>query len=253
MEKTIAQIKEMLKDSPSEAFLTELTQDKRKGVKNLLASYYRNEAKEKAKLEKFNQRLSLEQDLWANGVKYVAGIDEVGRGPLAGPVVSAAVILPHDFLLVDVNDSKQLTEKKREELYSKILEQAIAVGIGVSDNNVIDKENIYQATRIAMKEAVSYLTVKPQHLLIDAMQIDTDIPQTKLIKGDAKSASISAASIVAKVNRDHLMKFYDKIYPGYDLANNAGYGTKKHLQGLRDLGISPIHRKTFEPIKTYLN
>ena len=253
MAQTIAQIKEILKNSPTKEQLATLKADPRKGVQAALASFYRKQEKLALKKQEFAKRLPLERQLWDDGLEYIAGIDEVGRGPLAGPVVSAAVILPHDFALIDVNDSKQLSEKKREALYGQILEQAVGVAIGVADNNVIDQENIYQATRIAMKEAVEALPYKPQHLLIDAMQIDTSIPQTKLIKGDAKSASISAASIVAKVNRDHLMKFYDKCYPGYDLASNAGYGTKNHLAGLKKLGASPIHRKTFEPVMHYLN
>lgn len=250
---TIAQIKALLKAEPSAETLKKLQDDPRKGVQTALKTYYKQKEKQAQKLVKFKERLRLEKQLWSNGVEYVAGIDEVGRGPLAGPVVTAAVILPHDFQLVEVNDSKQLSEKKREELYDKILEQAVAVAVGIAENELIDEVNIYQATRIAMKESLEALTIKPGHILIDAMQIDTDIPQTKLIKGDARSASISAASIVAKVNRDHLMKFYDTVYPGYDLGNNAGYGTPKHLAGLAQKGVTPIHRKTFEPVVKYLS
>ena len=195
--------------------------------------------------------MQCERSFWNQGIEFVAGIDEVGRGPLAGPVVSAAVVLPHDFYLVDVNDSKQLSEKKREELYKQILEQAIAVGVGVADAHEIDELNIYQATRKAMLQAVQSLQVQPQQLIIDAMEIDTSIPQLKLIKGDAKSASVSAASIVAKEYRDHLMQFYDCIYPGYDFGHNVGYGTKTHLQGLQQNGITPTHRQSFEPVRKY--
>lgn len=248
MAETIAQIKKSLANDPSSELLAQLSADPRKGVQNALASFYKKREKIMKKQAEFEKRLQLERELWKNGKEYVAGVDEVGRGPLAGPVVTAAVILPHDFSLYEVNDSKQLSEKKREELYGKILEQALAVSVGVSDNKLIDRVNIYQATRIAMKEALEALTITPDHLLVDAMVIDTPIEQTKLIKGDARSASISAASIVAKVNRDHLMKFYDELYPGYDLASNAGYGTKKHLAGLKNYGVTPIHRKTFEPV-----
>ena len=183
---TIAQIKALLKAEPSAETLKKLQDDPRKGVQTALKTYYKQKEKQAQKLVKFKERLRLEKQLWSNGVEYVAGIDEVGRGPLAGPVVTAAVILPHDFQLVEVNDSKQLSEKKREELYDKILEQAVAVAVGIAENELIDEVNIYQATRIAMKEALEALTIKPGHILIDAMQIDTDIPQTKLIKGDAR-------------------------------------------------------------------
>lgn len=247
---SIAQVKELLKNEVTAEILTTLVQDERKGIQKALASYRKRQEKvAQAKLA-FAERLRLEQDLWAQGIEYVAGIDEVGRGPLAGPVVTAAVILPHDFDLYEVNDSKQLSVAKREELYGKILEQALAVNIGVASNRVIDQVNIYEATKIAMKEAVLGLRITPQHLLVDAMPIELALPQTKLIKGDAKSASISAASIVAKVTRDHLMTFYDRIYPGYGFSQNDGYGTKQHLAGLIEHGTTPIHRMTFEPIKS---
>lgn len=247
----ISEIKARLSENPSADFINELKADPRKGVQQALKSYYRRMEKAKAKEEAFEKRLQYERSFWNQGIEMVAGIDEVGRGPLAGPVVSAAVILPHDFHLVDVNDSKQLSEKKREELYKKILEQAVAVGIGIADASEIDELNIYQATRKAMLQAVQSLQVQPQQLIIDAMEIDTTIPQLKLIKGDAKSASVSAASIVAKEYRDHLMQFYDRIYPGYDFGHNVGYGTKAHLQELQQHGITPIHRQSFEPVKKY--
>ena len=171
------------------------------------------------------------------------------RGPLAGPVVSAAVILPENFHLVEVNDSKQLSLKKREELFDQIMEQALAVGIGIKDEQVIDSVNIYEATKLAMKEAVRELAVKPDCLLIDAMALDLNIPQEKIIKGDAKSISIACASIIAKVTRDKMMESYHEQYPGYGFDKNSGYGTKEHLEGLKLQGITPIHRKTFAPIK----
>ena len=247
---TIKAVKQLLADQPSQDLLEELKHDSRKGVQTLLTSYHKSQAKKVQQEQAFFKRLTLEKDLWQKGITYVGGIDEVGRGPLAGPVVSCCIILPHDFDLIEVNDSKQLTAKTREELYGQILMRAVAVGIGVVDNRVIDEINIYEAARLAMKKALLALDVKPQHLLIDAMQIETDIKQTKLIKGDAKSASIAAASIVAKVYRDHLMSFYDRIYPGYHFSNNDGYGTKEHLAGLAKLGVCPIHRLTFEPIKS---
>lgn len=253
MEKlTIAQIKKMLTEEISSEQLAELKLDERKGVQLAIKSYKKRLKKiENEKLE-FQNRLKIERDLWDKGIEYIAGVDEVGRGPLAGPVVTAAVILPHDFDVFEVNDSKQLSEKKREELYKKILEKAVAVSVGLSDNNLIDEVNIYEATRLAMKQAIESLNITPQKIIVDAMTIDTKIPQLRLIKGDSKSASVAAASIVAKVIRDHLMQFYARIYPGYGFEKNDGYGTKQHLEGLENKGITPIHRQSFEPVKKIL-
>ena len=178
-----------------------------------------------------------ETELYNNGINFIAGIDEVGRGPLVGPVVTAAVILPKDFYDERINDSKKLTEKKRELLYDVIMENAISVGIGISSENVIDEINILNATKRAMLEAVNNLSVKPEHLLIDAVKLNTDIPQTSIIKGDAKSESIAAASIIAKVTRDRMMIELDKIHPEYDFKHNKGYGTKKHIEAIRKYGI----------------
>lgn len=247
----ISEIKQKLNDNPSPEFVKELENDQRKGVQVAIQQFYKRQMKIKKQRIEFEKRFHFEKEFWDQGIDLVAGIDEVGRGPLAGPVVSAAVILPHDFDLVEVNDSKQLSDKKRKNLYPLILEKAIAVGIGVADNKLIDEINIYQATKVAMKEALLNLNTLPQQLIIDAMEIDTSIPQLKLIKGDAKSISVSAASIVAKEYRDNLMIEYDKKYPGYDFANNVGYGTKKHLEGLKTLGVTPIHRKTFEPVAKF--
>lgn len=177
---------------------------------------------------------------------YVCGIDEVGRGPFAGPVVACAVILPANSQILYLNDSKKLSEKKREELYDVIMKEAVAVGIGMRDAGRIDEINILQATYEAMREAISNLKVKPDVLLNDAVTIPgVDIKQVPIIKGDAKSVSIAAASIVAKVTRDRMMVEYDKQYPGYDLASNKGYGTQKHIDGLKIQGPTPIHRRTF--------
>lgn len=178
--------------------------------------------------------------------RYICGIDEVGRGPLAGPVVAGAVILPRDHTILYLNDSKKLSEKKREMLYDEIMEHAAAVGIGMADPECIDEINILQATYKAMRLAINNLGVRPDLLLNDAVTIpEVDIPQVPIIKGDAKSVSIAAASIVAKVTRDRMMKEYDKVYPGYDFASNKGYGTKAHIAGLKELGATPIHRVTF--------
>ena len=196
--------------------------------------------------EKLSEMKSYEKDLWAKGCKYVAGVDEVGRGPLAGPVVTAAVILPEDFNVLGVDDSKKLSPKKRDELYDLIIENAIAVSIGRKEPEIIDEINILQATKEAMKEAILGLGVRPDHVLIDAVKLDDlGIPQTSIIKGDAKSVSIAAASIIAKVTRDREMIEMDSVYPGYAFASNKGYGTKAHYEGLKKLGPCPIHRKTF--------
>lgn len=177
---------------------------------------------------------------------YICGIDEVGRGPLAGPVVACAVVLPKDARILYVNDSKKLSEKKRNELYDIITKTAVSYGIGVVDCNIIDEINILQATYEAMRQAINNLTIKPDILLNDAVTIpEVDIPQVPIIKGDAKSLTIACASIVAKVTRDRMMVEYDKIYPGYDFASNKGYGTAKHTDALKLQGSSPIHRKTF--------
>lgn len=181
---------------------------------------------------------------------HICGIDEVGRGPLAGPVVACAVVLPKDVTILYLNDSKKLSEKKRELLYDEIMEKAVAVGIGAVGPARIDEINILQATYEAMRMAIEDLTgklgKKPDLLLNDAVTIpEVDIPQVPIIKGDAKSISIAAASIVAKVTRDHLMIEYDQVLPGYDFAKNKGYGTKAHIAGLKELGATPIHRKTF--------
>lgn len=192
-----------------------------------------------------------ENELYNKGIKYIAGVDEVGRGPLVGPVVTAAVILPVDFYDERINDSKKVTEKKREILYDAIMENAVSVGIGMSSSEVIDEINILEATKKAMKEALNNLSVKPEHVLIDAVKLDIDIPSTSIIKGDAKSQSIAAASIMAKVTRDRMMYELDKEHPEYDFAHNKGYGTKKHIEAIRKYGILKEHRKSFAPCNEY--
>ena len=183
---------------------------------------------------------------------YICGIDEVGRGPLAGPVVAGAVILPKDEPILYLNDSKKLSEKKREQLYDEIMEKAVAVGIGMVSPARIDEINILQATYEAMREAISKLAVKPDLLLNDAVTIpEVEIRQIPIIKGDAKSVSIAAASIVAKVTRDRLMAEYAGVIPGYDFAKNKGYGTKAHIEALKSQGASPIHRRGF--IKNFVS
>ncbi|MBQ9280514.1 MAG: ribonuclease HII [Clostridia bacterium] len=188
-----------------------------------------------------------EKEYYEKGFTHIAGIDEAGRGPLAGPVVAAAVILPKGCLIEGVNDSKKVSEKKREKLYDDIIENAVAWGVGIVDNNVIDEINILEATRKAMHEAVQNLQVKPDYILIDAeKKVDTNgIPYLPIIKGDALSISIAAASIIAKVTRDRMMREYDKVFPAYGFEKHKGYGTKAHLDAIRENGICMIHRKTF--------
>ena len=247
---TIKEIKELLKSEVSEAQINELEADPRAGVQKLLVSYGKRQAKLLAKKEEFLRRFSYEKKFWEKG-QLVAGVDEVGRGPLAGPVVTAAVIIDQDFDLLDVNDSKKLSPEKRLKLYPKILAEAVSVGIGVKSAEVIDQINIYEADRQAMAQAVRALDVKPNALLVDAMNVPVNLPQVKLIKGDAKSNSIAAASIVAKVFRDQLMDDYDRIYPQYCFYHNAGYGTKEHIEALKKYGPTPIHRKTFAPVSDF--
>ncbi|MBO0441315.1 ribonuclease HII [Candidatus Enterococcus ikei] len=223
--------------------------DKRSGVQQALAQWDRRLQRHEKELALFEEMQEFEKNARSNGHRLIVGIDEVGRGPLAGPVVAAAVILPENFQLLGVNDSKKLSAKKRDELYDEIQNQAISIGIGMVDHNMIDKINIYQASKLAMGIALEDLCFVPDYLLIDAMKLDVNIPQESIIKGDARSISIAAASIIAKVVRDRLMEDYAKMYPGYGFENNAGYGTKEHLQGLEKQGICAIHRKTFAPIK----
>jgi ribonuclease HII len=234
-------------DSPVWA---DLAQDDRTGIQAAIKKRQKELEKEAAEDARLEAMLSYEKALYENGVELIAGIDEVGRGPLAGPVVAAAVILPKGCKIRYLNDSKKIPKSKHEAIYNEIIEHAVAVGVGVKDAAVIDQVNIYEATKLAMLEALGQLSQEPEHLLIDAMKLDTPIPQTSIIKGDANSLSIAAASIVAKVTRDKMMADYDKEFSGYGFAKNAGYGTSEHLEGLNKLGITPIHRKTFEPIKS---
>ncbi len=190
-----------------------------------------------------------EKELWKQGIHLVAGMDEVGRGPLIGPVVTACVILPEDFVLEGLTDSKKLSEKKREEFYDYIINHAISIGIGMMSEKVIDEVNIYEATKLAMYQAVEKSKVKPEHVLIDAMKLDKlEMPSTSIIKGDAKSISIAAASVIAKVTRDRMMIELDKKYPMYGFKSHKGYPTKKHIEAIKEYGLIDGYRKTFKPI-----
>ena len=249
---TIKEIKEQLANIQrlDDPLLAELEQDSRSGVIQAIEKRKRDIQKRIDEDERLEGMLAYEKECYARGIKLIAGVDEVGRGPLAGPVVAAAVILPKACKIPGLNDSKKIPKFKHKEIYEAVLQEAIAIGIGVKDNHVIDQVNIYEATKLAMMEAIGQLDPQPQHLLIDAMKLDLPISQTSIIKGDANSLSIAAASIVAKVTRDQMMEEFDREYPGYDFAQNAGYGTAKHLAGLDKLGVTPIHRRSFEPIKS---
>lgn len=251
---TISQIKEILSSihTIEDPMFQQLSLDMRKGVQTALISCQKRIEKEQKRAEHFIEMQYYERLAYQEGASFIAGVDEVGRGPLAGPVVAAAVILPKNIEDLGFDDSKKLSASKREEIYRLIQEKAIAIGIGIVDADIIDQVNIYQASRLAMQQAVSELKIQPDYLLIDAMKIDVNTPQIGIIKGDAKSISIAAASIVAKQVRDQMMQEFDELYPGYDFSNNAGYGTPKHLEGLKSKGICPIHRKTFAPIKDFL-
>ncbi len=193
-----------------------------------------------------------EKKLYSEGINLIMGVDEVGRGPLFGPVVAASVILPKKFNLEGLTDSKKLSEKKRDYFYDEINKQALAVGVGIIYEEKIDEVNIYQATKLAMYDAINNSTIKPEHILIDAMPLDLDIPSTSIIKGDLNSITIAAASVIAKVTRDKMIDELAKKYPLYDLENNKGYPTKKHLHAIEKYGITKHHRKSYGPVKKQL-
>ncbi len=193
-----------------------------------------------------------ERELRSKGITLIGGVDEVGRGPLVGPVVAACCILPEEFHLEGLTDSKKLSEAKREYFFEEIKKQAISYGIGIVDEKRIDEINIYEATKEAMIEAIRNCSIQPEHVLTDAMKLDLDIPVTPIIKGDLRSITISAASVLAKVTRDRMLYELDKKYPMYDFKNNVGYPTKKHLEAIEEFGIIPEHRKSYGPVKDYL-
>lgn len=196
-----------------------------------------------------------EEKLLKKGIKFIAGVDEVGRGPLNGPVVSACVVLPINYTLKGLNDSKKLTEKKRNEFFEIIKKDALGIGIGMCSSGEIDEYNIYEATKISMKRAIEDCLSKTniEHILIDAMKLDVDIETTSIIKGDAKSISIAAASVIAKVTRDNMMYELDKLYPMYGYKNHKGYPTKAHIEAINKYGLIDGYRKTYGPVKKYLS
>ncbi len=247
-DKTVKQIKDTIASLSYEEYaeyIKELYHDSRESVKKLALSMNKSYEKYLAELKRIERMKMIESNYRTKGYKLIAGCDEAGRGPLCGPVVSAVVILPEDFNELYVNDSKKLTESKRNKLYDIITEKAVCWAVGIADNEVIDKINILSATKKTITDALDKMKIKPDMLLLDALEIDYDIPQKGFVKGDANVYSIAAASIVAKVTRDRLMYEYDKQYPEYGFASNKGYGTAEHIKAIEKYGITPIHRKSF--------
>ena len=244
---TIHEIDSILyKETDPEQLLREMVKDSRSGVQRLLEKYYRQQEGIRRQREKSDQLLLEERRLWAEGYALVGGMDEVGRGPLAGPVVAACVILPPGLIIEGVDDSKKLTPSKREELYDIISGKAEAIGLGMVDPGRIDEINIYAATMEAMFRAVNACQKAPEYLLIDAMRLKAlPMPQLSIIGGDGKSQTIAAASIIAKVTRDRMMVELAETYPEYGFEKHKGYGTREHVKAIRQYGMSPIHRRSF--------
>ncbi len=247
---SIAQIKEKLQhsDQLDKALMETLRRDSRKGVQALVKKY-ENDKEKRQELEWMHERMiEHEQALREEGFSLIAGIDEVGRGPLAGPVVAAAVILPKTFKLLGLTDSKKLSKQKREQFAEIIKKEAVAYSIQFISAAEVDRLNIYEATRQAMAGAVQNLLQQPDVLLVDAMNVPVSIKQRSIVKGDARSLSIAASSVLAKVARDQYMEELDGLYPGYRFCDHVGYGTKAHLEALEKLGLTPEHRRSFRPV-----
>ena len=247
----INEVKELLAGTPTCEQLAELKADERSGVQKLLAAYYKRLEKAAQEKERFTKMLSYEKKYYAQGIQYVAGVDEAGRGPLAGPLVIAAVILPQDVFISGLNDSKQLSAAKRDKLYDEVLAQAVAIEVNIVSVSNIDKYNIYTATQRGMAEVLEHLPVRPRVALIDAMPVEAKGMETvSIIHGDALSASIAAASIIAKVTRDRIMERMDVLYPAYGFASNKGYGSGAHMQAIAEFGATKWHRRSYEPVKS---
>ncbi len=244
--KEIKQLFEDAKIEQLDELIKKFELDERSTVKKIVQQYKRKKQKHIDELARLQKMLTHEKELYFLGFEYICGIDEVGRGPLAGPVVSACVIMPKGVTIEGVNDSKKLNEKTRERLFDEIKTKAIAYSVGIVTADEIDEINILNATKKSMYEAIHKLTVKPDYLLIDAVRLEgININQTNIIKGDEKSHSIACASIIAKVTRDNMMKQYDELFIGYNFSSNKGYGSKEHTEAIKQLGSTPIHRKSF--------
>ena len=247
----ITEIKELLAGAPTAEQLATLAADERKGVQKLLAAYNKRLEKAAAEKERFTAMLKLERELYAEGCELIAGVDEAGRGPLAGPLVIAAVILPKDVFISGLNDSKQLSAAKRDMLYNEVMAKALDIEVNIVSVSNIDELNIYSATQQGMAQVLENLHCRPQAALIDAMPVK--VPGMKIesvVHGDALSASIAAASIIAKVTRDRIMERLDLVYPAYGFAHNKGYGSGAHMQAVGELGATRWHRRSFEPVKS---
>ena len=246
----IKEIKEVLANNPNEEILQLLQEDTRAGVQKLVASFYKHREEELREKARFQGMLQYEKKYWQQGIEYVAGCDEAGRGPLAGPLVVAAVILPQDIFISGLNDSKKLSPKKRATLYDEVCAKALSITVNIVGHYDIDRVNIYEATKIAMKQCLENLTHIPKVALIDAMPLElNNIEGVSLIHGDSLSASIAAASIIAKVTRDRIMVELDTKFPQYGFAGHKGYGSEKHMQAIAQYGPCMWHRRSFEPIK----
>ena len=247
----ISEVKELLAGEPTAEQLATLKDDERSGVQRLLASYYKRLEKEALERERFDKMLTFEKEYYAQGMQYVAGVDEAGRGPLAGPLVIAAVILPQDVFISGLNDSKQISAVKRDKLYDEIIAKAVAIEVNIVSVSNIDKYNIYSATQRGMAEVLEHLPVRPQVALIDAMPVQVkDMETVPIVHGDALSVSIAAASIIAKVTRDRIMERLDEKFPAYGFANNKGYGSGAHMQAIAEFGATRWHRRSYEPVKS---
>lgn len=255
LNESISAIKQRLKEASHVElmeYIERLKADERKGVQLILEQIQRKQEKEKQALQQHEEIQAYEQDLFQKGYHFIAGLDEAGRGPIAGPVVAAAVILPKEHSLIGLTDSKKLSKKQRDFFYEEIKKQAISYSVQEIDVETIDEINIYQASKRAMQLAVEGLSIEPDYLLVDAMHIPLNIEQTSLIKGDQKSLSIAAASVLAKVTRDQMMSEWDQTYPGYGFSAHSGYGTPTHLEAMKQQGVTPIHRRSFQPVKDLL-
>lgn len=248
---TIGEIKGELfgEHDVSEERLVELRNDTRKGVQSLLKAWNKEKEAERKQRERFEEMSVFEKSLRERGLRYYCGTDEVGRGTICGPVVASAVMLPEEFYLPGLDDSKKLSEKKREVYFDYIKRNALSIGVGIASSTEIDEMNIYQASKVAMKRAVEDLDKQPEYLLVDAMEIPLPIKQESIIKGDSKSISIAAASIVAKVVRDRMMKDLGEEYPQYGFERHMGYGTSEHIAAIDKYGVIREHRQSFAPVR----
>ena len=248
---SIQAIRQKLKAGAAPEELAVWRQDSRAGVRKMLEAYDRRQAAQKAEQERLERFQDMERIFWGKGMDQVAGCDEAGRGPLSGPLVTAAVILPHTIWLPGLNDSKKVTAARRETLYQEILEQAVSVTVSILGPREIDHLNIYQAAKKAMTLCLTHLKVRPQAAITDAMPLEIPgMTVEDVIHGDSRSAAVAAASIIAKVTRDHLMEKLDQQYPQYGFAKHKGYGTAQHLQAILDCGPCPWHRRSYEPMKS---